>query len=138
MFPGNKDFGAWWDAQGFGLGYQERAALVRMGENIDAARKCLAETQSRSIQLIAKQELPRFDSAIKTPEPPASPSPQPSPAPARETKTGAKPRTKRGESGESTGEQAREDDSRLDALRTAEQSFQELLRQEREEGRGSK
>jgi hypothetical protein len=78
--PSNQEFGAWWDAQGFELGYNERAALVQMGANIDAARKCLETTQSRSIQLIAKNEFSRLHSVMKTDDAPiadAQPKPRP-------------------------------------------------------------
>jgi hypothetical protein len=38
----------------------DRAALVKMGKSIEAARACLIVTERRSIQHIAAQEFPRF------------------------------------------------------------------------------
>lgn len=41
-------------------------ALVQMGANMSAARECLAATERRSIQYIAKLEFDRFIYANKT------------------------------------------------------------------------
>lgn len=74
------------------MSHQERAALVQMGNDMDATRACLAATESRSIRLIASNELQRFTSAGK---PQAQPTPTPpTPQPPRrkakrETKIGA-------------------------------------------------
>jgi hypothetical protein len=56
LYPSNQEFGAWWDAQGFGLNKNDRAALIAMGENIEAARACLAVTERRSLQYIYEKE----------------------------------------------------------------------------------
>lgn len=65
IYKADRAFGAWWDAQGFGMNHQDRAALVAMGQDIDRAKEVLAVTDRRSIQLIARDDFPRFTSASK-------------------------------------------------------------------------
>jgi hypothetical protein len=71
-FKADAEFGAWWDAQEFNLGKDERAALIQMGSDVGATRRCLAETERRSIRLIALHELQRFRS-VAIPEASAKP-----------------------------------------------------------------
>jgi hypothetical protein len=65
LYPSNKSFGAWWDAQDFGLNADTRAALVAMGQDIEQARKVLSATESRSIQLVYRKEF-HLRNATKT------------------------------------------------------------------------
>lgn len=53
-------FGQWWDAQGFGLNHQARAALVAMGQNPEEMLKVLKETDRRSIRYIYEEHKARF------------------------------------------------------------------------------
>lgn len=55
-YPKTKDFGVWWDAQGFDLNHQTRAALVAMGQDLDRAREVLAVTERRSLELVYRSE----------------------------------------------------------------------------------
>ncbi len=71
--PSTKAFGAWWDAQGFEVDYQTRAALVAMGQEIDRAREVLAATERRSIRYVYQNEF-RLDHVVNSP-----PTKQPAP-----------------------------------------------------------
>jgi hypothetical protein len=71
LFPADREFGAWWDAQGFGLNEKDRQALAQMGRDLERARDVLASTERRSIQHVYKNEFARLDHAIQPPPPPA-------------------------------------------------------------------
>lgn len=66
-YPSLQAFGAWWDAQGFNMNSDTRAALVAMGQDMVRAREVLAVTERRSLRLVYEQEF-RFRSAAKTPK----------------------------------------------------------------------
>jgi hypothetical protein len=55
-YPSTKAFGAWWDAQGFEMNSDTRAALVAMGQQMDRAREVLAVTERRSIERVYRHE----------------------------------------------------------------------------------
>lgn len=82
--PSNAKFGAWWDAQGFGLNRDDREALVDMGSDIEAARACLASTERRSIRHIRRKEFQQFRHVTEPATDPAAPS-SPAPSPAKPT-----------------------------------------------------
>jgi len=83
-FQADIEFGEWFDANGFGLKHQDRAAAIAMGQDPEALRKCLEATQRRSLRLICEKEFSRFTSAGKpTPRPrkPKKPAPASQPSP---------------------------------------------------------
>lgn len=55
-FSANIAFGKWFDAQGFKMNHQTRAAAIAMGQEPDRARKALEDSNSRSIEVIYKQK----------------------------------------------------------------------------------
>lgn len=68
QFPALIEFGKWCEANGFGesvMNAHDRAAAIKMGENIEAARPVLQITERRSLRLILKNEC-RFGSGAKT------------------------------------------------------------------------
>ena len=62
-------FGRWCDEQGFGLGHQDRAAAIQMGQDIGEAQRVLQFTERRSLQHIYAQEF-RLTHVSKPPKKP--------------------------------------------------------------------
>jgi hypothetical protein len=72
-YPSTKAFGAWWDAQGFEMNHQTRAALVAMGQDMTRAREVLAATERRSIEQVYLNDFRRLTDARKSPKEPPAP-----------------------------------------------------------------
>jgi hypothetical protein len=68
-FKNDKAFGEWFDASGFGLSHQDRAAAIAMGKEIELAREVLEKTDRRSLQHIHSKEFKRFTHVSKPPKP---------------------------------------------------------------------
>jgi hypothetical protein len=81
LYPRTKEFGAWWDAQDFGLNADTRAALVAMGQDIGRAREVLAVTDRRSIEQVYRNDFQLRD----IPKSPATKEPK---NPKRRTQAG--------------------------------------------------
>lgn len=75
-YPKTKDFGVWWDAQGFDMNSDTRAALVAMGQEMDKAREVLAVTDRRSIERVYRHEF-QVRHAPKSPKAAKKSAPKP-------------------------------------------------------------
>ena len=64
-FTSNNKFSVWLEENQFLLGRDERAALIAFGQDIDRAKLILGQTDSRSLQIIYRNEF-RLRSATKT------------------------------------------------------------------------
>lgn len=67
-FKDNISFGRWLEAQNFRIGKNDRSALVAFGQDIERARPILANSSSKSAELIYRREF-RVPSDRKTPKP---------------------------------------------------------------------
>lgn len=67
--------GAWWDAQGFEMNHQTRAALVAMGQDMTRAREVLAVTERRSIEQVYRNDF-RVRAVPKSTKEPRTPPPK--------------------------------------------------------------
>lgn len=68
QFSADIEFGQWCETNGFGtkeLNHQDRAAAIAMAGDPQALRACLEATTRRSLQLIHREEFPRFTNASK-------------------------------------------------------------------------
>jgi len=68
-FRSNQEFGRWLSTEGIKISDSDRAALIKMGRNLPLTRTVLAQTESRSWQLICRNEIApsgRLASANKT------------------------------------------------------------------------
>ncbi len=66
-FAADQAFGKWFDSQGFDLDYQERAAAIALGRDMDRVWPVLQITDRRSLRTIRDKEC-RFDNVVKPPK----------------------------------------------------------------------
>lgn len=85
-YPSTKAFGAWWDAQGFDMNSDTRAALVAMGQDVARAREVLAVTERRSLHTVYTLEFKQVRNVSKSPEPKQSAPKKPEDAIARDNR----------------------------------------------------
>jgi hypothetical protein len=73
QFTANIEFSRWLDANGFDVVNENtRAAAIAMGREPEALRKCLKETERKSLHTIYKFDFPRVGNVSKTTEQPKS------------------------------------------------------------------
>lgn len=94
-FLDNTAFGVWFKDQGFELSDNDRAGAIRIGADPERAQQVLADTESRSLELIGRGFPPLLERVTivrNNPEQPVNkPSPQPEPPKTQPTPPQAKP-----------------------------------------------
>lgn len=83
--PSNEAFGQWCEAQRFGLGHQDRAAAIQMGQHMAEARPVLEQTERRSLQHIYAKEF-RLTQMSNSPDDDGVQKPNPTKPPPRHEK----------------------------------------------------